>query len=304
MEVPRGIWGTVLLPVDRSGDIDWVALQESLEILCTSGVAGIYSNGTAGEFHNQTEAEYQRITQMVADTATRHAMPFQIGISHSNARAARQRLIDLCQLRPAAAQFTLPDWWPPSFAETRSFVAGMQAAAGGTKLVLYNPPHAKARLGLQEIAQLRDLAPNLVGAKLPGGDTGWYAERRATLPDFSVFVPGHTVAFGRPLGADGAYSNVACLSPKGAVLHWELAGSDIETAHELERRINAFMQQAVLPLVKRFGLSNGALDKLMAAAGGWAPISQRMLWPYDSASDEAVRDAAQAARALLPEFFR
>jgi len=179
----------------------------------------------------------------------------------------------------------------------------MQVAAGNLPLILYNPPHAKVRLPLDRIAALRDRAPGLIAAKLPGGDAEWYADRRCLLPGFSIFVAGHTVAFGRPLGADGAYSNVACLSPRGALLHWDLAASDPARAVELETRIQSFMQIHVVSLVASHGLSHAALDKMMAEAGGWGPVSARLMWPHVSAPPEAVSQAAEAAREMLPEFF-
>lgn len=301
-ERPAGIWAAVLLPVDRSGAIDWGALDEEIAILCGSPIDGLYTNGTAGEFHSQTEAEYERLTELVTARAARAGKPFQIGIGHTNARIARERLSRLAPLAPAAAQFILPDWWPPSMEEATRFVAGLDQAAEGVPLVLYNPPHAKRRLGLAEIAALRAHAPGLIGAKLPGGDAGWYAARRRLLPGFSVFVPGHTVATGRPLGADGAYSNTACLSPRGAARHWRLIESDQAAADELETRLNRFLNEHVVPLRTSHGLSDAALDKLMAAAGGWGPVSQRLLWPYSSATDDMVKAVAKAARNLLPDF--
>jgi dihydrodipicolinate synthase/N-acetylneuraminate lyase len=300
--MPRGIWAAVLLPVARSSGIDWGALEEELRILCASPVDGIYTNGTAGEFYGQTEAEYERLTAGVAEFARNAGKPFQIGVSHSNPRIARERLSRVGQLRPAAAQFTLPDWWPPSFQEIKRFMKGMQEAAGTTPLVLYNPSHAKKRLTLGEIAQLRHLAPGLTGAKLPGGDADWYDERRCLLPDFSVFVPGHTVATARPLGAQGSYSNMACLSPTGAVRLWSMAEAEPAAAMDLERRVNLFLSTHVLPLRMSHGLSDAALDKLMAAAGNWGPVSSRLLWPYSSASGDQVAEVARAARALIPEF--
>jgi len=233
---PQGIWGTILLPITVQDQIDWGALAQELDVLTTSGLAGIYANGTAGEFHNQTEAEYEQLVSLVAQKARAAGMPFQIGVSNTNPRIALERLRRLQAIGPNAAQFTLPDWWAPSAPELENFVVGIQAAAGDIPLILYNPPQAKLRLSLSQIAQLRLLAPNLVGAKLPGGDADWYAERRRLLPDFSVFVPGHSVAFGRPLGADGAYSNVACLGPRGAVHHWQLSATAPDSAAELERR--------------------------------------------------------------------
>ena len=299
---PQGIWGTILLPITEHDQIDWGALAEELDVLTASGLAGIYANGTAGEFHNQTEAEYEQLVSLVAQKARAAGMPFQIGISNTNPRIALDRLRRLQSIDPSAAQFTLPDWWAPSAPELENFVVGLQAAAGDIPLILYNPPQAKLRLSLAQIAQLRLLAPNLLGAKLPGGDADWYAERRRLLPDFSVFVPGHTVAFGRPLGADGAYSNVACLGPRGALHHWQLSATAPESAAELERRIQQFMAQHVLPLVGSHGLSHPALDKMMAEVGAWGPVQARMLWPYASAPQAAIKSARAALRDLLPEF--
>lgn len=302
MTAPAGIWGAVLLPVDTSGAIDWAALADEIDILCASGLAGLYTNGTAGEFHTQTEAEFDRLTEIVATRACAAGVPFQIGVCQSNPRVARDRLLRIRGIGAAGAQIILPDWWPPSPPEIDRFIGGMQEAADDLPLILYNPPNAKVRLTLAQIAALRARAPGLIGAKLPGGDAAWYAERRRLLPGFSVFVAGHTIAFGRPLGADGAYSNVACLSPRGALLHWRLAGEDPPAAADLEARIQAFMKTHVVPLVASHGLSHAALDKLMAAAGGWGPVSERLMWPHVSAPEGSVPAVAAAMREMLPEF--
>ena len=45
-EKPNGIWGTILLPINNN-QIDWVAFEEQIHILCDSKVSGIYTNGTA-----------------------------------------------------------------------------------------------------------------------------------------------------------------------------------------------------------------------------------------------------------------
>lgn len=301
--VPHGIWGAVLLPINERGEIDWIALADEVDILCASSLAGIYTNGTAAEFHNQTEVEFDRITRLVAERCQAASKPFQIGVSCTNPRAARERLVRIGAYEPMGVQFTLPDWWPPSPPEIDEFVVGMADAAAGLPLILYNPPHAKTQISLRQLATLRALVPGLVGTKVAGGSAEWYAERRRLLPGFSVFVAGHTIVFGRPLGANGAYSNVACLSPEGAVRHWSLIQTDPDAAKELEERIQKFMTVHILPLSEQMGLSNTAFDKLLAAAGGWGPVSARLLWPYRSASAEIVEQVALAARRELPELF-
>lgn len=300
---PRGIWGAVMLAVGADGEIDWSATRETIARLSASGVDGIYSNGTACEFHSQTEPEFDRLSELVADVASRANIPFQIGISQSNPRVARERLHRVAALKPSAVQFTLPDWWPPSDEEVSRFVSGLADAAPDLPLVLYNPPHAKRRLTLQAIAALRAEAPSLVGAKLPGGDASWYADMRRELPGFSVFVPGHTLATGHAQGAHGSYSNVACLSPKGALQWWAQIRAGEQAAMEMQTRIQAFVADHVLPFRARYAVSDAALDKAMAAAGGWGAIGPRLLWPYSSVPDEDIPALAKAARAAFPDWF-
>jgi dihydrodipicolinate synthase/N-acetylneuraminate lyase len=298
---PSGIWGAVLLPLSKTGNIDLSALAEMVDALCQSGVAGIYTNGTAGEFFNQTEADFDAITAIVLDRAEQARMPVQIGVSNSNARVARDRLTRIAHSGAVAAQVTLPDWWPPSSDEQARFIAGMSEAGQGMPLVLYNPPTAKARLTIDGIAALRAVTPDLVGVKVAGGDAEWYSERRAKLRKLSVFVAGHTVAFGRPLGADGAYSNVACLSPSGAVRQWRQIETDPSAALDLEARFQKFLHETMIPLARDHGLSDAALDKAMVAAGGWMPIRPTLLWPYSGATDEMVVAIRAGARKFVPE---
>ncbi|TIS56686.1 MAG: dihydrodipicolinate synthase family protein [Mesorhizobium sp.] len=300
---PRGVWGAVMLAIGDHDAIDWSATEETIARLCASGVDGIYSNGTACEFHCQTEPEFDRLCGLVAGTAGRAHLPFQIGISQSNPRVARQRLMRVSALRPAAVQFTLPDWWPPSDDEVMRFVSGLAEAAPDTPLVLYNPPHAKRRLTLDGIAGLRAAVPSLIGAKLPGGDASWYADMRRELPGFSFFVPGHTLATGYSQGAHGSYSNVACLNPKGAVRWWHMIRTDAAAAAKVEARIQAFLTAHVLSFRARYNVSDAALDKAMAAAGGWAPIGPQLLWPYGSVPDEEIASLAAAARRAFPEWW-
>ncbi|TPO10621.1 dihydrodipicolinate synthase family protein [Mesorhizobium sp. B1-1-5] len=300
---PRGIWGAVMLAVGLDGNIDWSATQETVARLCASGVHGVYSNGTACEFHCQTEAEFDRLSEIVAAVAGAARIPFQIGISQSNPRVACERLKRVAGLGLSGVQFTLPDWWPPSDEEVLRFVSGLAEAAPSTPLVLYNPPHAKRRLTLESIAALGTAVPSLVGAKLPGGDASWYAGMRRELSGLSVFVPGHTLATGYANGAHGSYSNIACLSPKGALQWWAQIRAGEQAAFEMQARVQAFLADHVLPFRARYAVSDAALDKAMAAAGSWSSIRAQLLWPYSSVPDEDIPPLATAARVAFPGWF-
>lgn len=299
-----GNWATLLLPIQEDETIDFGLLGEEIEHFIAARMSGVYSNGTAGEFHTQSEAEFDRINALLAEKCERAQMPFQIGLSNPSAQVARERLRRVKALRPSAFQVTLPDWYPPGMPEVLRFLEAMAAEAAPVPLVVYNPPHAKRRLVPEEWREVIECVPGVVGMKVPGGDDVWYAAMRPLFERVSVFIPGHTYAEGIARGAHGAYSNVACLSPRGARRWQEWCRTDLPAARELGRRIAAFWLDQVSPIISRDGLTPMAADKAAAVAGGWLPgLTTRVRWPYRSvAAGEAARIGA-VARAQLPELF-
>lgn len=180
----------------------------------------------------------------------------------------------------------------------------MSEAADRVPLVLYNPPHAKRRLTPAEIAALAHEFPSIVGIKVPGGDVAWQTEMQPVMKQISVFIPGHQLATGLAYGAHGAYSNVACLSPRGAQAWYDLCRRDPAGGIEAEKRIQKFWLGQIAPLITVHHLPNMAADKAAAMAGGWLPgFSARLRWPYRCASSEQVAAIAQAAHEQLPELF-
>jgi 4-hydroxy-tetrahydrodipicolinate synthase len=300
----RGNWATLLLPIQSDDTIDFALLDDEVQHFIAAGVNGIYSNGTAGEFYTQTEEEFDRVSQLLAGRCERARVPFQIGVSHSGAQIARERLRRAKALRPSAFQVTLPDWFPPTLPEVMAFLEVMAADAAPIGLVVYNPPHAKRRLTPDEWAAVADRMPGVVGMKVPGGDDAWYAAMRPLFDRLSVFIPGHLLADGLARGAHGAYSNVACLSPAGAQRWYTQCIREPDSGRVLGARIAAFWQANIAPLITRDGLSNMAADKAAAAAGGWLPgLGPRLRWPYRAATIEQARAIGEIARREVPELF-
>ena len=299
----RGNWGTLLLPIGDDGAVDFGILSDELDMLIDAGLDGIYSNGTACEFHNQTEAEYDRIQEILSLKCRSAGMPFQIGASHPSPVISLERLKRCVPLRPDAFQVILPDWVECRSDEQEEFLRVCAASADGIPLVLYNPPHAKTILSPERIHELSASIPSLIGVKVAGGDEVWYEAMQWSRGCFSVFVPGHLLASGYRTGvADGAYSNVACLSPAGAQWWWGLIRSDISAAIGVQSRILQFFEECIIPF-KNAGYSNPALDKLLAAAGMWCGIGTRLRWPYRWIPQSEVDDVSRRARVLLPELF-
>jgi dihydrodipicolinate synthase/N-acetylneuraminate lyase len=298
-----GTWATVLLPLDGTGAIDFARLEDEIDYLTMSGVDGIYSNGTAGEFYAQEEYEFDRLHGLLSEKCERATIPYQIGVNHTSAHVSLARLKRARALRPGAFQVILPDWWPPTDEEAIDFLQHMAEAADPVPLVLYNPPHAKRLLSLDAIGTLAAAIPQLVGIKVASGDDEWYRAMRGHAGRLSVFVEGHRIASGLRNGASGSYSNVACLQPVGAAWWNALALRDMNAALEFEARLLGFFGAHVLPLRETCGYSNAALDKLLAAVGGWANIGTRLRWPYRFTDHAAVDRLRPIARRLLPELF-
>jgi dihydrodipicolinate synthase/N-acetylneuraminate lyase len=296
-----GTWGTVLLPIRADDAIDFDRLDDELDALVDVGLAGIYTCGTAGEFHTLLEDEFDTLSDVVARKAVATGTAFQIGASHMSGQICLSRIRRARALRPAAIQVTLPDWSPLSPLEVRTALELMVAVADPVPVVLYNPPHAKTVCSAEQLGALAAALPGLVGVKIAPEDD-FYTRLHTLAPHLLIFAPGHQLAHARRLGAAGSYSNVACLQPAGA-LAWE---RQMETAPEaaeaLGVRIMAFFDARIAPL-KAQGYSNTALDKALAAMGGWAPVGTRARWPYSSVPIEVVRSLAPAVRAALPELF-
>ena len=228
--------------------------------------------------------------------------PFVIGACQPDPRLALDRVRRAAALGPDGIQVILPDWAPVTPPEATDFLAMAAEAAAGTPLILYHPPHAKRVFSPATLAAIMAPVPEVVGVKLGDGDAAWYAEARQALADWAVYVPGHHLATGVAEGvAAGSFSNVACLSPAGAQRWTDQMTTDLAGALKIEHRIRAFLDTHVAPFARDGGYSNGALDKLLAAIGDWAPIGTRLRRPYRSIDRGEADRLRPAARAALPE---
>ena len=299
----KGNWGTLLLPINADESIAYSRLGDEIDHLIGAGLDGIYSNGTAGEFHNQSEQDFDRVQALMAEKCRKAGMPFQIGASHPSPLLSLERIKRTVTLGPAAFQIILPDWVTAGEEEQDLFLEKMADAARGIPLVLYNPPHAKTLLTPRDLLRISRANPRVIGIKTGAGDAAWYQEMRSYAPVLSVFVPGHLLATGIQEGvAAGAYSNIACLSPKGSQAWWQLMQTDLPAALGVQERILEFFDQCIVPY-KRAGFSNPALDKFLAAVGGWESVGTKLRWPYKWIDEKEAVAARIVARRLLPEFF-
>ena len=239
----------------------------------------------------------------MAEKCHKTGMLFQIGASHPSPVISLERIKRTIALKPDVFQVILPDWVITGDDEQISFMEKIAEAACNIPLVLYNPPHAKSVLKPKDFQRIQKAIPQLIGIKIASGNKRWFQEMRLHASDLSVFLPGHFLATGvQEKLASGSYSNVACISPKGAQWWWQLMQTDLANALEIQKRILQFFDECIVPY-KNAGYSNPALDKFLAAVGGWSDIGTRLRWPYKWINEKDVAGARKKARLILPEFF-
>lgn len=298
----KGNWATLLLPVNADDTFNHELLSNEIDMLVAAGVDGIYSNGTAGEFHNQTEAEYDAVNSILAQKCLAADMRFQIGASHPSPVISLERLKRAVELKPDAIQVILPDWVTVTDTELVTYLQRLADTAQGIPLVLYNPPHAKRVLQPKDYQLLKE-TPQVIAVKLLSRDKEWAVQMNNYAAHLSIFVPGHFLASGVAAGiASGAYSNVACINPKAAQKWWGMMHTDLPRALQIEQDILKFFAACIAP-VQQQGYSNPALDKFLAAVGGWYEIGTRLRWPYKWIPETEVAAARETARQMIPYFF-
>jgi 4-hydroxy-tetrahydrodipicolinate synthase len=297
-----GTWGTLLLPLREDESIDYDALEQEIEFMIRSGVAGIYSNGSAGEFYAQSHQEFVEINTRLARSCQASGTYFQIGASHPFAQETVERIRATKHLAPDAYQVILPDWFQVRGEEVATYLEKIIQEAAPAGIVLYNPPHAKRQLPIDEIGRLASRFPGLLGAKVAGGDDAWYRAMRENCGDLSVFIPGHLLVTGLTQGARGTYSNVACIHPAAAVQWNKMALSDPDQALLIQQQILAFLEKHIMPYIKD-GHVNAAADKLLAAIGNWSRVGTRLRWPYRSVPAKDVEALRKIAHTELANFF-
>lgn len=206
-------------------------------------------------------------------------------------------------VQPGAIQGILADWFPLTSEEVIACLTRMAEIADPIGLVLYNPPNAKRVLQPEEYSHLKEAVPNLIGIKVVDGDLAWYEAMKQHCAGLALFVPGHRLATGLTHGASGSYSNVACLHPVGAQIWYEMMKRDITQVLEVEKRIQQFMDEYIHPFITKQEYSNQAVDKLLAAIGGWGDIGTRLRWPYRWIPEEEAERLRPIARQMMPELF-
>lgn len=299
----KGLWAPVLPTFAPDERLDQQALERELERLLAAGIHGVDDGGARAENAALEAPELELIARTVAERCERAGTPFLLGVGSADPQLALREIERARELEPSAIGVVLPTSIEPRHPDFAAILASYSAAAAPIGIVLDHPPHVRIEFPPELCGPIREAAPGVIGIRLGLGSEEWYARWREAASDLSLFVPGHHHATGVARGANGSCSNFAWLSLSGALRLHELCGSAIEQALDLESQLQCFLITHILPFQIEEGFSSAALDKLLAAAGGWMRGSARLRAPEVGVGDEMVAQVREAALQEIPWFF-
>ena len=300
----HGTWSPLFLQMKEHSILDFGFIDQEIAKLSTSGVNGVYAGTNSSEFFNLTFSEYCRLIERFAYSCHGYGIPYQIGACHAHPYESLERVAVAADHEPAAIQIIMPDWVEADRRGILRFFKGCAKNARERSLVLCNPPNAKVQLTPEDCLWLANEIPELVGINTSGGDEQWFEDMQPVMEHLSVFVPGHTLATGISHGARGSYSSIAGMNPCAAQLWYELILKDMDAGMEIEKRIQQFMQECIVPLVTVHKYPLHACNKFMAVATGWCEgLHQRLRWPYSWIDDDYLDPVRERGKELIPEFF-
>ncbi|MFT4540074.1 MAG: 4-hydroxy-tetrahydrodipicolinate synthase [Planctomycetota bacterium] len=298
----RGVWAPTLPPFWPDDSLAEEQLEHALQRMAASGIHGIDDGGTRVESQQLSAEECLRIAELVTRVCSASGTPFQLGVGSKDPELACERIRALAEFEPGAIGVLLPDTESGSHEEILAVLHSYAEAAGSIGLVLDHPPHASMDLAPKACRSIRESIPTVIGARIGLGTEQWYEEWHKEVEGMSIFVPGHHHVTGKARGADGSCSNIAWMSPKGVLEINELCDGQMPKATDIESRVQCFLITNVLPFQIEECYSSEALDKLLAAAGGWMNGNARLRSPQAWIADERVAHVRAAAIREIPWF--
>ncbi len=168
-------------------------------------------------------------------------------------------------------------------------------------LIVYNPPHAKCRLSLDEIARLKAGLPMLIGRNCRAATKSGMGASSQAAGSRRL----HSRHFmGERLPRRRRRLLFQCRLPEPRRRRQVVASSseDPAGALDVEARVVASMNEPRPASCRGIWSFNAALDKAMAAAGRWCPMGRSLLLPIVPPPVKRDR-AAPPPAANCPSFF-
>jgi len=265
-----------------------------------SGISGVYTGGTTGEYYAQDDATFTQVTEIACREAHAIGLPVQIGVSALSTRTVIQRVKVAKKFKADGLQIALPFWLELKDDEVVRFVKEVAAAAGKTPIILYLTGRSKRKIVPKLMGQLAREVPTFIGTKDTGLDAKGVKAILRKAPDLAIFG-GEDFLQKVPVGGKGGYCSVTGFNaPKIVELYNLCAAGKLAEAKPLADAVHNFLYGALVPMVKKQGLWDSAIDRIQRVAGGGV-VGLRCQSPYRSGTEADVKRVIAWCRKNTPE---
>lgn len=291
------IYSALLLPFDRSGEIDVDALRTHTCRIVDSGVDGLAVLGTMGEFPDLSTDERRTVNDAVIEAAAGR-VPVMVGVGATGTREACAHARAAAALGADELMVLPPLYWKLGSTQLVAHFAKVAEASSVPCLVYDIPALSGTSISADVMRTLARTVPGISGVKLSDNDLGKInagVRIKHERPDFRVFV-GHRdlLLAGFVSGADGAIAELTNIAPGAHLaLRDAVRAGDLARAGRLQRaiqdlgRLATLAQPSLLPLKVATNL----------AVSDVAPITRTPA----AEPDRVIEDAAELTRSVFAE---
>lgn len=298
-----GVWPALIVAWTDDDRVDEKRFEKECLSYANTGVQGIYTGGTTGEFYAQDDASFEVITRITCDAGRSAGLYVQIGCTAESTRTARQRVRTALKHGADGIQIALPYWLELTPVEAIDFMKDIAKEAGDTPLILYHTGRAKMKLKPEAIGQLAAEVPTFIGMKDTGCDLPTLKAMVELAPDIAIFG-GEDFYERLPLGGRGGYCSITGLNTRYVVEYYNLcAAGKLDQAKRYHEVIHRLLEEALLPLNRKEGLWDSAIDRVQRQVGG-GDVGLRCQPPYRSANQTQVEKVRQWCQANAPELLQ
>ena len=234
----RGTFTALVTPF-REGAIDFVALQNLIELQIAGGIDGVVAVGTTGESPTLTHDERDEVIRFTIQNANKRCLVLA-GTGSYSTRDAIEATRAAERLGADAALVVAPYYNKPS---QEGLFRHFEAIAKSTDLrvVLYNiPGRCGVDISAETVGRLAGACPNIASIKEASGSVDRVSELRARLPETFTILSGDdglTLPF-MSVGAVGVVSVASNLLPAEICeLVQSFMSGDCKRAERLHRRL-------------------------------------------------------------------
>ena len=251
----RGIYPYLVIPIDKTGNLNEKALASLVDHLINKGVHGLTPLGSTGE-GPYLDWEIKKEVIEIVVTETNGRVPVIAGVNNMTTKGAIKEAIETEEMGVDGILIVLPNYFKIDDKQIIQHFKSVAEAVSCPVTLYTNPKFSTWDFNINTLKELARI-PNIKYLKDASGNIGKLMSIFSTLKDrIKIFsASAHIPTFVFMLGGVGWMAGPACLIPKQSVELYELSiKKEWEKALELQKKLwplnQAFQKYSLAACVK------------------------------------------------------